>query len=116
MKTEPHKEHILLIDDDPDDVELTSGVLQNKIAHGSITIARTAEEGLILAGQQDWTMIFLDHKLPGKNGMEVLPEIRLLAPDAGIVMLTGHEDTEIAIAALRAGADYYLKKSANMAL
>ena len=116
MKTEPHKEHILLIDDDPDDVELTSGVLQNKIAHGSITIARTAEEGLILAGQQDWTMIFLDHKLPGKNGMEVLPEIRLLAPDAGIVMLTGHEDTEIAIGALRAGADYYLKKSANMAL
>ena len=116
MKTEPHKEHILLIDDEPDDVELASGVLQSKIAHGSITIARTAEEGLILAGQQDWTMIFLDHKLPGKNGLEVLPEIRLLAPDAGIVMLTGHEGTEIAIAALRAGADYYLKKSANMAL
>ncbi len=66
--------------------------------------------------QQDWTMIFLDHKLPGKNGLEVLPEIRLLAHEAGIVMLTGHEDTEIAIAALRTGADYYLKKSANIAL
>lgn len=66
--------------------------------------------------QQDWTMIFLDHKLPGKNGLEVLPEIRLLASEAGIVMLTGHEDTEIAIAALRTGADYYLKKSANIAL
>ena len=116
MRTEPHEEHILLIDDDPDDVELTSGALQKMNAHGSITIARMAEEGLTLAGQQNWTMIFLDHKLPGKNGLEVLPEIRLLAPEAGIVMLTGHEDTEIAIGALRAGADYYLKKSANMAL
>ena len=116
MRTEPHEERILLIDDDPDDVELTSGALRKMNAHGSITIARMAEEGLTLAGQQNWTMIFLDHKLPGKNGMEVLPEIRLLAPDAGIVMLTGHEDTEIAIGALRAGADYYLKKSANMAL
>lgn len=116
MRTEPHKEHILLIDDEPDDVELTSGALQKMNAHGSITIARTAEEGLTLAGQRNWTMIFLDHKLPHKNGLEVLPEIRLLAPDAGIVMLTGHEDAEIAIAALRAGADYYLKKSANMAL
>jgi PAS domain S-box-containing protein len=116
MRTEPHKEHILLIDDEPDDVELTSGALQKMNAHGSITIARTAEEGLTLAGQQDWTMIFLDHKLPHKNGLEVLPEIRLRAPEAGIVMLTGHEDAEIAIAALRAGADYYLRKSANMAL
>jgi PAS domain S-box-containing protein len=116
MRAEPHEEHILLIDDEPDDAELTSGALQKQNAHGSITIAKTAEEGLALAGQQNWTMIFLDHKLPGKNGMEVLPEIRLLAPDAGIVMLTGHEDTEIAIGALRAGADYYLKKSANMAL
>lgn len=115
MRLEPHEENILLIDDEPDDVELTSGALQKRNAQGSITIARTAEEGLALLVQQDWTMIFLDHHLPGKNGLEVLPEIRLRAPEAGIVMLTGNEDTEIAIAALRAGADYYLKKSANMA-
>lgn len=115
MRTEPQDENILLIEDDPDDAELTSGALQKTNAQGSITIARTAEEGLALVIQQDWTMIFLDHHLPGKNGLEVLPEIRLRAPDAGIVMLTGNEGAEIAVAALRAGADYYLKKSANMA-
>jgi len=116
MRTEPEDEHILLIEDEPDDAELTSGALRKKYGHGSIAIARTAEEGLALIVQQDWTMIFLDHKLPHKNGLEVLPEIRLRAPEAGIVMFTGHEDAEIAIAALRAGADYYLKKSASMAL
>ena len=115
-KTEPHEECILLIDDEPDDAELTSGALQTKHAQGAITIARTAEEGLSLVVQQNWTMIFLDYQMPGKTGLEILPEIRLRAPDAGIIMLTGHEDTEVAIAALRAGADYYLKKSANMAL
>ncbi len=115
-RTEPHEECILLIDDEPDDAELTSGALQTKHAQGAITIARTAEEGLSLVVQQNWTMIFLDYQMPGKTGLEILPEIRLRAPDAGIIMLTGHEDTEVAIAALRAGADYYLKKSANMAL
>lgn len=45
-KTELHEECILLIDDEPDDAELTSGALQAKHAQGSITIARTAEEGL----------------------------------------------------------------------
>ena len=116
MRTEPQDENILLIEDDPDDAELTSGALQKHNVQSSITIAQTAEKALTLVIQQDWTMIFLDHKLPGKNGLEILPEIRLRAPEAGIVMLTGHEDTEIAVTALRAGADYYLKKSANMAL
>ncbi len=104
-RTEPHEECILLIDDEPDDAELTSGALQTKHAQGSITIARTAEEGISLVVQQNWTMIFLDYQMPGKTGLEILPEIRLRAPDADIIMLTGHEDTEVAIAALRAGAD-----------
>ncbi|MCX5723924.1 MAG: response regulator [Nitrospirae bacterium] len=115
MNREPQVESILLIEDEPDDIALASQALQQMKGSGSITIARTAEEGLALAGQQDWTMIVLDHQLPGQSGLEVLPTIRRLAPDAGIVMFAGQEDEAVAIAARRAGADYYLKKSSNMA-
>lgn len=115
MAQELQTESILLIEDEPDDIALSSQALQQIQGSGSIAIARTAEEGLALAGQQDWTMIVLDHQLPGKSGLEVLPAIRRLAPDAGIVMFAGQEAAAVAIAARRAGADYYLKKSANLA-
>lgn len=107
-------ERFLIIDDHQDDVELVMQALQEGFPGCMSDSARTAEEGLAKAGHTDFALILLDHKLPRKSGLEILPDLRSLASDAGIILLTGHGDEQVAVEAMRAGADYYLKKSADL--
>ncbi|MEO5913464.1 MAG: sigma-54 dependent transcriptional regulator [Luteolibacter sp.] len=54
--------------------------------------------------------VILDHGLPGMNGLQTLVKIREKSPDLPVIMLTGFNDAETAVQALRAGADDYLTK------
>ncbi len=54
--------------------------------------------------------IILDHGLPGMNGLQTLIRIRQKFPSLPVIMLTGLNDAETAVQALRAGADDYLTK------
>ncbi len=54
--------------------------------------------------------VILDHGLPGMNGIETLVRIREEHPTLPVIMLTGLNDAETAVQALRAGADDYLTK------
>lgn len=54
--------------------------------------------------------VILDHGLPGMNGLEVLSLLREISTTVPIIMLTGLNDAETAVQALRAGADDYLTK------
>jgi two-component system OmpR family response regulator len=71
----------------------------------------TAEAALRqLAGHGPYDVILLDQKLPAASGLEVLPELKRLAPDATVVMLTAHASLDLATAALAAGARHFLAK------
>lgn len=54
--------------------------------------------------------VILDHGLPGMNGLQTLISIREKFPAVPVIMLTGLNDAETAVQALRAGADDYLTK------
>jgi DNA-binding NtrC family response regulator len=54
--------------------------------------------------------VVLDHEMPGMNGMQTLGKIRQLFPALPVIMLTGFNDAETAVQALRAGAVDYLTK------
>ena len=54
--------------------------------------------------------VILDHGLPGMNGLQTLVRIREKWPLLPVIMLTGLNDAETAVQALRAGADDYLTK------
>ena len=54
--------------------------------------------------------VILDHGLPGMNGIQTLVRIRENFPDVPVIMLTGLNDAETAVQALRAGANDYLTK------
>ena len=54
--------------------------------------------------------IILDHGLPGMNGIQTLVKVRERFPSVPVIMLTGLNDAETAVQALRAGADDYLTK------
>ncbi len=54
--------------------------------------------------------VILDHGLPGMDGIQTLIRIRERAPQLPVIMLTGLNDAETAVQALRVGADDYLTK------
>lgn len=60
-------------------------------------------------------VLLLDLNMPGKNGLEVLPEVREQAPDVKVLVLTGRDDEQYVMRALRAGAHGYMLKSSDEA-
>src|SRR5690606_13393259 len=54
--------------------------------------------------------VVLDHGLPGMDGIETLERLRARYPDLPVIMLTGLNDAETAVKALRTGAADYLTK------
>lgn len=102
------KLRILLIDDDPGVNELLGEFLSLR---GADTFPVTnAVDALRLLGHGAPDAIFLDIDMPGLNGLDALPAIRALAPDAKVVMVSGIRDESVAKQALARGAfDYIIK-------
>lgn len=59
---------------------------------------------------KDTHIVILDYCMDGKNGLEVLKEIKAINPKTEVIMLSGNEDMAIAIQTFRSGAkDYVIK-------
>jgi len=58
-------------------------------------------------------VLVLDLNMPGKTGLDILPEVREKAPDVKVLVLTGREDDIYILRALRAGAHGYVLKSTD---
>ena len=75
--------------------------------------ASTPQEALDLVWNQDWDLILLDVGLPGRNGIELLKEIRSAHPKVQVMILSMHSEDQFAVRALRAGAAGYLTKESS---
>jgi two-component system response regulator RegA len=112
MATEEHRANsALLIEDD--------GVFRERLAKSLerrgwvVHQAGDSDEGLAAARQLDLTMAIVDLRLPGSSGLDLLAELRELAPAAFILVLTGYGSIATALHATRTGADHYLGKPAD---
>ncbi len=72
--------------------------------------AATGEEALQKALTLDCDMLVLDITMPGRNGFDIMRELRAQKPDLRILMLSMHSEEQYAVRALRAGASGYLNK------
>ena len=101
---------VLLVEDDPDDAELLA---LKFVEHGQrATIARvdtiaTLERELARA---IWDVVISDHRLPGFSSLEALEVVRARVPDMPFVIVSGQIGEELAVEALKAGADDYVMK------
>ncbi|MGP8080951.1 MAG: HD domain-containing phosphohydrolase [Dehalococcoidales bacterium] len=59
-------------------------------------------------------LIMLDMKMPGKSGMDLLPELKSRFPDTAVVMATAVAEANLAIQCMRLGADDYITKPFNL--
>lgn len=99
---------VLLVDDEKDFTDTLGERLE---ARGfEVQTAASGDEGLALLKEKAVDVVILDVLMPGKSGVEVLREIKLLDPIIEVIMLTGHGTIETAIEGLKLGAyDYLLK-------
>lgn len=99
---------LLYIDDDPG---LSRLVEKELTRHGyRVVCAPDGDAGLEHARSSAFDIIALDHYMPARDGLDVLPEILSIPGAPPVVYVTGAQDGRIAVAALRAGAaDYVIK-------
>ncbi|MGB8355614.1 MAG: response regulator transcription factor [Chthoniobacteraceae bacterium] len=72
--------------------------------------AENSREALELITKQAWDIVLLDINLPGRNGLEVLAEIKRLHPRTPVLVISTYPEEEFAIRSLKLGASGYLNK------
>ncbi|MFH1481153.1 MAG: sigma-54 dependent transcriptional regulator [Pseudomonadota bacterium] len=99
---------ILIVDDE---VYICNALSRLMKAEGFIALAaHDGETGLRMFREQRPDVMFLDFKMPGLSGMEVLMRAKELDPDIAVVMVTAYADIPGAVDAMRAGVHDYLAK------
>jgi len=99
---------LLYIDDD----RALSRLVEKELGrHGyAVTCAPDGDAGLALLQANEYDVCALDHYMPARDGLDVLPDIQALPAPPPVVYVTGAQEGRIAVAALRAGAaDYVIK-------
>ncbi|MCX5810603.1 MAG: response regulator [Proteobacteria bacterium] len=105
------KLHILIVEDNPADADLVREALPETgpILFHSEFVPRLSEALARLAtGGID--LVLADLGLPDSQGLATFQELRQAAPDIAIIVLTGNEDQEMAVVAVREGAQDFLVK------
>jgi signal transduction histidine kinase/FixJ family two-component response regulator len=108
---DPADLRVLVIDDDVDTQANLRDILE--LDDYQVETAGTAAEALRRADWPAVSAIILDRRLPDGSAEELLPELRRLAPQAAVLIVTGYADLQGAIAALRQGAADYILKPIN---
>jgi len=73
-------------------------------------IAENISDGKYMIDIRNYDLILLDWMLPDGNGIDLIPEIKAKSHKTAVIVLSARDDKESEIAALKIGADDYVKK------
>ncbi len=120
---DPKDVTLLLVEDNPDDVELTLGVFKKHHVVNNIIVAKDGEEALDVIfqhGKENKTqrrpdLILLDLKLPKVDGLEVLRQVKSNSKTKHIpvVVLTSSKEEKDIVESYRLGLNSYIRKPVN---
>lgn len=98
---------VLVVDDDQD-----VGYLFERLLGGpqEVTVAADGYEAVEKMRGQKYDLVFLDVRLPGIDGVETLKQIKEIAPDAIVIMMSGHDVDQEIKQAFALGAQDFLEK------
>jgi PAS domain S-box-containing protein len=102
---------VLLIEDSTDDAELIKRKLEKSATlNFQVTIASKLDDGLKQAEKDTPDLILSDLGLPDSHGLDTVTKILLANPGIPLVVLSGFDDEDTAIKAVKSGAQDYLVK------
>jgi two-component system, NarL family, invasion response regulator UvrY len=101
---------VLIADDHP---VVRQGLRQMLAVESDLTVvgeARNGQEVVELSRRVPWEVAVLDYNMPGKNGLELIKELRQRYPGRAVLILSMYPEDRYAVRALKAGAAGYLTK------
>jgi len=107
MNSQPLR--ILLLDNHPDDRVMVTRVLRQEFANMRVEQITSAEslDRALEAG--DFDLVITDYRLSWTDGLAVLCAVKAAWPDCPVIMFTGAGNEQVAVEAMKAGLDDYLK-------
>lgn len=103
---------VLMVDDEPRFRQTTASLLTRK--GFDTTIAASGEEAIEIIQQSPQDVVVLDVKMTGMDGHEALAEIKKIAPETQVIMLTGHGTPDSASNSRKLAAFDYLAKPCDI--
>ena len=101
---------VLMVEDRENDALLVLRELRCAGYEPHFKRVATRQEFLALLQQELWDVVLADYSLPQYSGLEALQAVRDLVPDLPFVVVSGTIGEEVAVAAMRAGADDFVLK------
>jgi len=99
---------ILVVEDEPKlATALKQGLEEDQYG---VSVARTGEDGFFLLYSQPFDLMVLDVMLPGRDGLEILAQIRQNGLKTPVLLLTAKDSVDDRVRGLDSGADDYLVK------
>ncbi|HYR95557.1 MAG TPA: HDOD domain-containing protein [Candidatus Binatus sp.] len=110
--TDAHAVRVLLVEDSTTDQELVKRVFRDPapLPGVELEIVGDADAALAAVRYATFEVILTDYSLPGRNGLELLRQLRDIDDGTPVVMMTGTGDEALAVAALQQGAADYVVK------
>ena len=100
---------ILIIDDEPHIRRMMRLTLE--AAGYEVGEAGSGAEGIeVFAGGSSWSLVVLDQRMPGMDGLETLRELKQRNANARVVMATAYASIELAVEAMKLGATDFVRK------
>src|SRR5881628_632651 len=109
----PNALRLLVVEDEQ---ELREILVQGLAKRGfNVAAAADGDAGLATLSEQEFDVVLLDLRMPRRDGIQVLQQMRTDGHDAEVIIVTGHADIETAVEALKLHAFDYLTKPFQMA-
>ena len=99
---------ILMLEDDPADVELVRGALEQEGLGGDVDVARSLREFRTMLGEGEYEAVLSDYGLRHGSGLEALREARAIDKELPVIIVSGKVGEEEAIEMLKLGATDYV--------
>jgi DNA-binding NtrC family response regulator len=99
---------VLIIDDEAEIRESLQTLLE--MEGYEVETAVSGEDGLVQVGERAFDLVLLDLALPGRDGMDILSEIRSHDSRLPVIMITAYGTVENAVRAMQSGATNFVQK------
>jgi DNA-binding response OmpR family regulator len=100
---------VLIVEDSPTDAKLAGQALE-KYGIREWKSVDSAEQALHELDRDPFNVALIDYNLPRMNGLSLLERIKEKHPNTRVILVTGARDEQVAVAAIKLGADDYITK------
>ena len=103
---------ILVVDDEPAQLELIGGFLEKRGFEA--VLAQSATQALERFRHEPVDLVLTDQKMPDMSGLDLLKALRAVNPETAVIVITAHGTVETAVEAIKTGATDYLTKPVDL--